>query len=150
MRDPVRAAVEVFRRIGARCRKKPRMNEYVCWLGDARAEVSGRGIKVFSQPGEVRMEVLILSTSDGLDEDKFLRRLEEATGAESAWIMITKIPEAYVALEFRLEDAEKAAKALKALAEHDMWVAVTNMKGELRLYKDGEAVGTQEWLRAFE
>jgi len=144
----LRSIVRLFEKVGAKCRKLRRKNIYECWKGDVTARISEEGITIVS-PGEFRIWYSEFTTADGVSENDFLRDLKEVTGADSADIEIP-CGELSLKLGFSLDKAEKAVRVFKKISDNDMWVAVTNIRGELRLIKRGEPVSVDEWLKAFE
>jgi len=135
--------VNLFRRLGARCRKLRGRDVYVCFKEDVKAEITPRGI-ILRVLGDFRSEYLDLAPEGYSYEEYFLKSVESAAGAEHAYLDVRG--DLYLVLRYRLEDAARAAKIFKKLADHDMYVAATNMVGELRLYKDGERASPEEWL----
>jgi len=49
-----------------------------------------------------------------------------------------------------LDRADDAVRVFDKIAEENLWVAVTNLEGELRLLKGEKPVSLDEWLEAFE
>lgn len=138
----VERAVRVFRRFGARCRKS-RSGIYVCRMGDVEARISERGITIVD-PGEMRTEYMTLHTSDGLSEEDFIRDLIKRLGAKDAYISAEATTS--LVIEFSLDQAERAAKVMKALETKNMYIAITNLVGELRTIENYRQVPTHEWI----
>ena len=143
----LRSIVKLFERVGAKCRKLRRKNIYECWRGDVTARITEEGITIVS-PGEFRIWYSEFATEEGVSERDFLRDLKEVTDADSTDIEIP-CGELSLKLGFSLDKAEKAALVFKKISDNDMWVAITNMRGELRLIKKGKSVSVDEWLRTF-
>jgi len=145
----LRKVVDMFKKIGATCRKVRGKNIYECWKGYARATISEKGIVVGSS-GEFRIEYSRFETrEEGISDDRFLSMLKEATGADSVELVIP-CDTAELRLEFSLDKARRAVEVFNTLAEKDMYVVLTNIEGELRLIKEGMATSVDEWLREFE
>ena len=141
------SVVRLFEKVGAKCRKLRRRNVYECWKGDVTATISEDGITIVS-PGEFRIWYSEFRTYDGYDEDEVLRRLKEITGAEDVDIDIP-CDSLTLKLKFDMDKAADAANVFNKMAEEDLWVAITNIEGELRLIRNGEQASVDEWLGAF-
>jgi hypothetical protein len=141
----LRSIVKIFEKVGAKCRKLRGREVYVCWRGDVSATISRDGITVTS-PGEFRIWYSEFVTSDGVSDDALVRMIKEATRADRVQLDVP-CNKLELTLHFSLDKAARAAEVLKELA--DMWIAATNIYGELRLIKNGEQVSTDEWLSTF-
>ena len=143
----LRRIVRLFEKVGAKCRKLRRKNVYECWKGDVEATISEDGITIVS-PGEFRIWYSEFRTYDGYDENEVLRRLKEITGAKDVDVEIP-CDTLQLKLKFDLDKAEDAARVFNKMAEEDLWVAITNIEGELRLIRRGNQASTEEWLEGF-
>jgi len=143
----LRRIVRLFEKVGAKCRKLRRRNVYECWKEDVEATISEDGITIVS-PGEFRIWYSEFRTYDGYDENEVLRRLKEITGAKDVDIEIP-CDTLQLKLKFDLDKAEDAARVFNKMAEEDLWVAITNIEGELRLIRRGNQASTEEWLEGF-
>lgn len=142
----LRSIVRLFERVGAKCRKLRRRNVYECWKGDVTAKITEDGITIVS-PGEFRIWYSEFRTSEGIPDRDFLESLKSVTGARDVELDIPS--ELNLELKFDLDKADKAARVFNKMAEENLWVAVTNIEGELRLIRNGEQVSVDEWLKAF-
>ena len=143
----LRDIVRLFERIGAKCRKIRRRDAYECWKEDITATITEEGITIIS-PGEFRIWYSEFRTDDGYRESEFLDKLKEITGARKVEIDIP-CGSIKLKLKFDLDKAVDAAHVFNRMAEEDLWAAITNIEGELRLIRRGEHVSTKEWLDAF-
>ena len=143
----LKRVVRLFEKIGAKCRKLRRRNVYECWKDDITATISEEGITIVS-PGEFRIWYSEFWTEDDYREKDVLEKLEEITGAKDAEIDIP-CGSIKLKLKFDLDRAADAAHAFNRMAEEDLWAAITNIEGELRLIRRGEQVSTEEWLEGF-
>ncbi|RLE48891.1 MAG: hypothetical protein DRJ18_00950 [Candidatus Methanomethylicota archaeon] len=143
----LRRIVRLFEKVGAKCRKLRRRNVYECWKENVEATISEDGITIVS-PGEFRIWYSEFRTYDGYDENEVLKRLKEITGAKDVDIEIP-CDTLQLKLKFDLDKAEDAARVFNKMAEEDLWVAITNIEGELRLIRRGNQASTEEWLEGF-
>ena len=143
----LRSVVRLFEKVGAKCRKLRRRNVYECWKDDITATISEEGITVVS-PGEFRIWYSEFRTEEGYWEKEVLDKLREITGARDAEIDIP-CGSFKLKLKFDLDKAVDAAHVFNRMAEEDLWAAITNIVGELRLIRRGEQVSTEEWLEGF-
>ena len=142
----LRSIVELFEKVGARCRKLRRKPIYECWKNGVKATILPGNIVIRSE-GEFRLEYSDFTPEGYWYEKDFFDDLKEAIGAKSAYLDFPSASSADIVLEFDPDKAEKAAMVFKKMAEHEMWAAVTNIRGELRLYKNGKPVSADEWLK---
>jgi len=136
--------VNLFKKVGARCRK--RRGVYECWKGYVKAKITASGIEI-RVPGEFRLDYATFHAEDNPDytDQDLIRDLEEITGAS----VELDIPcsRTDLVFEFSLDDADRAVSVFNRMAERDMWCAITNITGELRLYKDKTLTTLKDWLR---
>jgi len=145
----LQSVVEMFKRVGARCRKVRGKNEYECWGWDLlKAVINEYGITIIVN-GEFRPEYLRTTTYDGREETYVLEELKKITGADTVDYEVP-CADVRLILGFSLDKARRAVEVFKKMTENELWIAITNMKGELRLYRGGEQVyDTEEWLELF-
>lgn len=137
----LQAVVSAFKRLGARCRKIRGRDVYVCVRNGVEAWIRPDKITV-RIPGEVRLEYL--STYPDLDEVE--KEVARATNADSAYFDYPPDPPLSLNLEFKPEKLDDALRTFKRFSDHEAFVAVTNIRGELRLYEDDNVVNLEEWL----
>ena len=145
----LRSIVKLFERVGAKCRKLRKRDVYECWRNDVKATISPDKIEIRTI-GEFRLEYSDFSPEGYLYEKDFFEDLKEATGAKTAYLDFPECSQADIVLEYDPDKAEKAARVFKKMAEHEMWAAVTNIRGELRLYKDHNVAKPDDWLSVLE
>jgi len=143
----LKRVVRLFEKIGAKCRKLRRRNVYECWKDDITATISEEGITIVS-PGEFRIWYSEFRTEEGYGEKEVLDKLREITGARDAEIDIP-CGSIKLRLKFDLDRAADAVHVFDRMAEEELWAAITNIEGELRLIRRGEQVSTEEWLEGF-
>ena len=147
MDSSVRDAVRLFKRLGAKCRKTSRKYDvYSCWKGGVEARIDPREIRVVSK-GDFRVEFLRLTTDDGWSDVELEKVLSELIGSKFEINVDGSIE---IRAEFPIERMRDAVKLFNYLAENDVWVAGTNMDGELRVYKKGETIEGQELVEDIE
>ena len=145
----LRSIVKLFERVGAKCRKLRGKPVYECWRNDIKATISPEKIEIRSI-GEFRLEYSDFTPEGYLYEKDFFEDLKEATGAKTAYLDFPGDIRADIVLEYDPDKAERAAKIFKKMAEHEMWAAVTNIRGELRLYKDHDVAKPDDWFSVLE
>lgn len=151
----LREVVNMFKSVGAVCRKVRGLHQYVCRKGHVTAKIDSviDAIEIES-PGELRTEYLrteLSSVYGGISEEELLEHVRELAKADRVYIEIPTY-EANLRIEYRgwRENPEKARKAVeifKNLADKELWLAITNMEGELRVYKGEKPVHYEEWLK---
>ena len=144
----LRKVVEMFRRVGASCRKVRGEDRYVCWKGDARAVIGRDGV-VIKNIGDFRLEYSDFAPEGYRFEGDFLEDVREATGADDAWIEVEPSPTTWISLKFGMDKVGHAVEVFKKMADHDMHVSITHIRGEVRTYMDEEQVPPRKWLEAF-
>ena len=143
----LRNIVRLFEKIGAKCRKFRGREVYECWKGNVVARIDGSGI-IIESSGEFRLEYSDFRTYDGYGKEDVLVKLRDVMGAESVDIDIP-CGNLVLKLRFGLGNVDKALHTFNRMAEEDLWVVITNIKGELRLMKREIMVGIKEWLEVF-
>ena len=139
--------VRAFRKAGFSCRKKRKAGYYTCSYGSVDVEISYGDIEV-KNLGEFRSDYLRAYTSDKYSDEDVMEMLKRETGAKDAWIDVGY--DAYLILKFDPEKYERAIEVAKRIGEKDLWIAITNTEGELRLFRGKEVITrTEEWLKEF-
>jgi len=142
----VEEVVKLFKSIGAKCKKLRRREIYSCWKDGVRAVIDPEDITI-TDVGEFREEYLHLETEDGWRDLEIEDTVSNLIGGK---FRIEIRGDVNLKATFPIDRAEDAVKLFNYLAENEVWMAATNMDGELRIRKGKEAIGGDEFIEDIE